>query len=75
MFSITKVGNNINSAQVREFVADTVDDINSLPHIKTRGKQSTNVTSNDCVAAGSTCFCIDPPSVYMLGNDDEWHQI
>lgn len=25
--------------------------------------------------AGSTCFVIEDSSVWMLGNDDEWHEI
>lgn len=50
------------SAYLTELVADTLSDIISLPHIGS-------------VAAGSTCFVIENSSVYMLGNDDIWHEI
>ena len=75
MFNITKVGNDINSRQVREFIADMVADIDKLPHINTRGTQTANEHLNDMVQAGSTCFCIEDSSVWMLGNDDVWHEI
>jgi len=77
MFSITKVGNDINSRHIREFIADTVSGIDNLPHINARGTQNTTEISpvDDCVAAGSTCFVIENSSVWMLGNDDVWHEI
>ena len=76
MYSITKVGDRTNSGSIREFVADKLEDISKLPHLKTQGIQQGNDTvSNDCVMAGSSCFCIENSSVWMLGNDDEWHEI
>ena len=76
MYSITKVGDRTNSGSIREFVADTLEDISKLPHLKTQGvQQGDNTVSNDCVMAGSSCFCIENSSVWMLGNDDEWHEI
>ena len=50
-------------AYLTEFIADALSDIISLPHLK------------DDVAAGSTCFVIENSTVYMLGNDDIWHEI
>lgn len=77
MFSITKVGNDVNSRQIREFVADTISDIAKLPHISTRGTQGTdeNDPINVCVAAGSTCFVVEASAVYMLNNADVWVEI
>lgn len=76
MFSITKVGNNINTRQIREFIADKITDIDNLPRKNMRGTQDTNEESfNDMVSAGSICFVIEDSSVWMLGNDDIWHQI
>ena len=47
-----------------------------IPHLKTQGvQQGDDTVSNDCVMAGSSCFCIENSSVWMLGNDDEWHEI
>ena len=76
MYSITKVGNRTNSGNIREFVADKLEDISKLPHLKTRGvQQGDDTTSNDCVMAGSSCFCIENSSVWMLSNADEWVEI
>ena len=61
MTSITKQSGK-DSTYLTDFVGDTVSDITSLPHLGT-------------VAAGSTCFIIENSSVYMLGNDDIWHEI
>jgi len=74
MFSVTKVGNDINTRQIREFIADQVTDIDKLPRKNMRGTQITNEkTYNDCVSAGSKCFVIETSETYMLGNDDVWH--
>ena len=76
MYSITKVGDRTNSGSIREFVADKLEDISKLPHVKIQGvQQGDDTVSNDCVMAGSSCFCIENSSVYMLGNDDVWHEI
>lgn len=76
MFSITKVGNDINTRQIRQFVADKSTDIDNLPRKNNRGTQNTNEDPlNDIVSAGSKCFVIETSEEYMLGNDDEWHLI
>ena len=43
-------------------IADTIADIANLP-----GKEK--------CAIGSNCFVIENSSVYMLGNDNIWHEI
>lgn len=74
MFSITKVGNDINTRQIREFIADKSTDIDNLPRKNIRGTQDTNEDPlNDIVSAGSKCFVIETSETYMLGNDDVWH--
>lgn len=74
MFSITKVGNDINTRQIREFIADKSTDIDNLPRKNNRGTQNTNEDSlNDMVSAGSKCFVIETSETYVLGNDDVWH--
>lgn len=76
MFNITKIGDDINSRKIREFIADTVSDIDKLPHINSRGTQGTNNDPiDDCVAAGSTCLVIETSAVYMLNNADVWTEI
>jgi hypothetical protein len=76
MYSVTKVGDKTNSDSIREFTVDTLEDINSLPHITSEGVQQGNdISSHNCVKAGSTAFCIADSSIWMLGNDDVWHQI
>lgn len=59
MYKIIKNGDNTNS-EVAELVADELADIDTLP---------TNV------GAGSSCICLENSSVWMLGNDKEWHEI
>ena len=74
MFSITKVGNDINTRQIREFIADKSTDIDNLPRKNNRGTQNTNEDPlNDIVSAGSKCFVIETSETYILGNDDVWH--
>ena len=51
---------NIVQPSVVEIVADTVADVENLPKY---------------VGVGSTCIVIENSSVYMLGNDNEWHEI
>ena len=77
MFSITKVGNEVSSREVREFIADLLSDVEKLPHIDTRGTQNAihDDGLDDPVHAGSTCFVIENSSVWMLGNDDVWREI
>lgn len=76
MYSITKVGDRTNSTGIREFVVDTLDGINELPHIGHEGvQQGMDTTSNDRVRAGSTCIVLEDSSVWMLGNDDIWHEL
>lgn len=76
MFSITKVGNDINTRQIREFIADKNTDIDKLPRQNIRGIQNTKEDPlNDIVSAGSKCFVIETSETYMLGNDNEWHLI
>jgi hypothetical protein len=45
---------------VSELVADSLSDIDNLP--------------TNC-RAGSTCFCIENLSVYILNNSNEWVKI
>jgi hypothetical protein len=61
MFSMSKQSGN-EAAYLTEYIADTEADVLDLPHI------------GDCLP-GSTCFVIATSAVYMLGNDDVWHEI
>lgn len=76
MYSITKIGDRTNSGSIREFICDTLADVQNLPHISEHGVQQANDSvSNSPVMAGSTCFCIEDSSAWMLGNDDVWHEL
>ena len=70
MISILKISGKPNTATIKEFLCDTESEVTQLPHIKSDG----NGLSEWC-SAGSTAICIDPLSVYILGNDDVWHKI
>lgn len=59
MYKITKNGDNTASATV-EIVADLLTDVDILPKN---------------VGAGSSCIVLENSSVWMMGNDGEWHQL
>lgn len=58
-YSITTQGDH-KTAYLKEFVIDTVDELDTLP------------TFPKC-AIGSDCLVLETSDVYMLGNDNEWH--
>ena len=59
MFSVDMNGNNKQSSVV-EIIADELTDIENLP---------------TAYGIGSTCICLEDSSVYMLGNDKQWHEL
>lgn len=61
MFTLSTQGGSA-PTYLNEYIADTVADVMDLPH------------SPRCMV-GSTCFVIENSSVYMLGNDNIWHEI
>lgn len=48
------------SKNTSEIIADLISDIETLPNH---------------YGVGSTCFVIENSSVYMLGNDKQWHSL
>lgn len=50
------------STYVTEYIVDTVIEIQELPKMPK-------------ILAGSSCIVLENSSVYMLGNDNEWHEI
>lgn len=64
--------NNGSGHQV-EFYADTVDDIASLPTSTTEGvPQGDDNVLHKKVGKGSSCYVINPSSLYILNSNDEW---
>lgn len=59
MYKIIKNGDNTSSSVV-QLIADQTSDVDLLPKN---------------VGAGSTCVVIESSSVYMMGNDKEWHKL
>jgi len=59
MYKVIKNGDNTNST-VTELVADFISDIEDLP---------------TDLGFGSSCIVIENSSVWMLGNDKQWHQL
>lgn len=51
---------NRNDYNLKEYIADTVDDVDSLP--------------TTC-CPGSVCFVIEGSRVFMLNNQKEWKEI
>lgn len=73
MYSITKTGGHVNSSGILELIADTTQDIDNLPHITTPGKeQNPNIKDKQCALPGSTCYCVENNSTYILTNADTW---
>lgn len=60
-YDILKQGDHV-TAYLKEFVVDKVADVKTLP------------TFPNC-AIGSNCLVIENSSVYILGNDNEWHTL
>lgn len=60
-YNITAQGDH-KTAYLKEFVVDTVADIDTLPTFPK-------------TAIGSNCLVIATSDVYMLGNDNEWHKL
>ena len=59
MYKVTTNGNNIQSSVV-EIVADELADIDTLP---------------TTFGVGSSCIVLENSSVWMLGNDEHWHEL
>lgn len=58
-YKIIKNGDNTQSSVV-EIVIDTLSELSNLP---------------TDYSAGSTCICLENSSVWMLGNDETWHEL
>lgn len=61
MYSITAQSGNT-SSYIMEFQVDKIEDLVGLPKSPT-------------CSSGSTCLCIEDSSVWVLGSDNEWHEI
>jgi len=59
MYRVIKNGD-VTQADILEITADNLTDVDDLP--KTCG-------------AGSSCIVLENSSVWVLGNDKEWHQL
>lgn len=79
MFSITKVDDKVNSYHYREYLLDTEDDVAKLPTSTKRGTQiadgSSDAIMNDTCGINSKAFVVSTATMYVLGNDDQWHKI
>ena len=59
MYKIIKNGDNTSSSVV-QLVADQVSDVDILPKN---------------VGVGSSCIVLENSSVWMIGNDKQWHKL
>ena len=53
----------------KEFLLDSIDDVASLPTSKNEG-----VGVRGVAAPGSFAYTADGAHLFMLGNDDVWHE-
>lgn len=68
--TLLKIGNSYFSPDRKEFLIDDVDDVDGLP---TSTKDGTDI--NGRCSPGSIAYTADLALRFMLGNDDEWHEI
>lgn len=75
MFAITKIGDRT-VAKVKEFIADTPDDIQHLPTQTQEGTQiGQDTVSNEFCATGSSAFIISTAQIVMLNSEGKWIEI
>lgn len=65
MITLIKVGNGYVQSKHMEFLIDSSDDVENLP---------TASGLNACTP-GSVAYTPDLSTVYILGNDGEWHVV
>lgn len=76
MFAISKVGDKINSILIREYVLDTVADIQNLPNQKNEGIQiKGELGDNARCATGSSAFVIATSQLFMLNSEGKWIEV
>ena len=68
MISLMRIGNAYFSPDRKEFLIDSADDVQNLPNSKKDG-----AGINGKCAPGSVAYTPDLKIIYMLGNDDAWH--
>lgn len=74
MFTLTKIGD-ANANRLREFVLDTIDDLENLPTQTLKGKQDGNSVDNDFCATGSSAFIISTSQLFMLNSQGKWCEL
>ena len=72
--TVLKVGDKINSQLYKEFICDTVSDIDNLP-TNQYDKQTYKGNNKDICATGSIAFVIATSEVYMLDSSGTWNKI
>lgn len=65
MITVVKVGSGYVQTGRKEFLIDSASDAQNLP---------TNQGAEYC-APGSIAYTPDLKSIYILGNDNTWHQV
>lgn len=75
MFAITKIGNKT-ATKVKEFIADTPDDVQNLPTQTQKGTQiGHNTVCNEYCATGSSAFIISTAQLFILNSKGVWCEV
>lgn len=69
MIKLQAIGESYIIPNKKEFLLDSAEDVASLP---TSTKEGNGVSG--IAAPGSFAYTADGAHVYMLGNDDVWHE-
>lgn len=75
MFTVTGIGGQVNSSQLREFTLDTPDDVEFLPTQTTKGKHPQRTVDNEYCATGSSAFVISTSQLFMLNSEGIWCEV
>ena len=70
MVSLVRFGDEPNSVNLSEYVIDSVNDVNLLPTAKHAGARG----EKTCYP-GSQAYTSNLAHIYILGNDDMWHEV
>jgi len=74
MFTTTGIGGRT-TANVRDFMLDTPDDINLLPTQTALGKSTKYTVDNQVCGTGSSAFIISTSQLFMLNSEGIWCEV
>lgn len=76
-YSISRVGNSVNSPNIREFIIrnDSAETLAALPKRGVKGTLESSVSDTLPCDVGSKAFCPSTGNTFMLASNNEWVRI